>query len=235
MANGALAQLQSLILEPPRYMTARLSDQDAETFLPNALPSLGLLRVEVPVPNALLAGLLGAAGPHLATLDITGWVAAEEATRLLAVENYPWLPSLRTLSLQFAGNWWGVPPGVPEPLTTVMSRLPAVRSLTLASGAYDELLVRLLAVVDSGTLPQPPKLNLLPMSNHVDCNISNGARLLLLLWLKEEAKKAVDGQAPAVKWEINGLVRVRTLQHIREVTTNCLKQIKEAWAQVEGN
>lgn len=158
-------------------------------------------------------------------------------TRLLAAENYPWLPTLETLYLKFTEDYdfgW-VPADVPQHLATAVGRLPAVGTLTLAAGAYDELLVRPLATVDSGALPQSLKLELLPMSTHGECNFSNGARLLLLLWLKEEAAKAVEGQAPAVKWEIRGLDRGRAPQYISEVTTKCLKEVKAAWAEVEGN
>lgn len=207
---------------------ARLDDEGLD-MMPNSLPSLRLLRITrcLGVPHAAMAGLSSAAGPNLTKLDVVKHDGAQAAARLIAAEDYCWLSSLRAVAAAHNQD-------SPELLANAVGRLPALTSLQVTSLSYDELLVRLMAAADNGTLPRPPKLVLHPSAG--ECHVSNGARLLLVLWLKEQAKKAVAGQAPAVKWEVELVdYQYGRPPYISKVTDKCLAQIKAAWAQVEGN
>lgn len=174
------------------------------------MPCLRHLRITYTrTSNAIIAGLLGAAGPNLRTLDIPEFSGGLTAAQFIVAEDYPWLSSLQTLFVD-SDN--------PQMLATVLGRLPSLNSLQVASLSHDELLVHLMAAADSGTLLQSLDLEL----QHVrgECNVNNGARLLLVLWLKGESKKAMAGQA-AVKWKVWFLGYGRPY-YISKVTDKCL-------------
>ena len=226
VGSGALNLLESLTFASLRHAYhARLDDEGLD-MMPTSLPSLRILRITrcMTVSDAVMAGLLGAAGPNLIKLEIPNFYGGPAAARLIAVEDTPWLGSLQTLSL--TGNEHV------QMLATAVCRLRSLSFLQVTSLSYDELLVRLMAAAGNGTLQRLPKLELLPM--HGECKVSNGARLLVVLWLKEEAKKAVAGQVSAVKWDVRLLNGGRPT-YTSKVADKCLAQIKAAWAQIEGN
>lgn len=174
-------------------------------IIPDSLPALRTLRINLPLADDVITCLLGAAGAQLGALRIEDGPVAITTARLVADNDYPWLPALKTLSL----------PKVVEPqgtfaqrIMTALSRLPALRTLEIALSSSDEMLVRLLALADTGGLP-----NLAQLRNDSPFDqLSDGAILLLLMWLKREVKKARQGQPSAALWDLTDLRGIRVYQ-----------------------
>lgn len=71
-----------------------------------------------------------------------------------------------------------------------LARLPALTSLVLQPCELDETVVRLLALAEGGGLQRLAKLQIW----NFQPGWTVGAMLLLLLWLKREAKKALQDE-----------------------------------------
>ncbi len=217
-----------LALKRARGLLGRLNDDDGDGIQPNALPNLSTLCIEAEAPPALVAGLLGAAGAQLTKIETKSYDRITEAAvlGLILEEDYPWLAGLHSLTLHRA-----LTAETPTQIVAALTRLPALEALAVACLQYDELFVRLLVHAENGGASALPAFKLLPALNGWG-HLSAGAHLLLLLWLKREAKKAVQGQGQGagVKWEVQlgGVGK----PYITEVTAKCLKQVKAAWARV---
>jgi hypothetical protein len=175
----------------------------AALLLPHSLPSLRELRFECNATAAAIASLLGAAGPRLSRL-VCSSATTTDAVAAMAVRDFPWLPSLESLDLYWpsqssAGESppWRQESG--EQLVLALSRMPALNRLAPLGGEYDEIVVRLLALAEGGGLPQLVTLDL-PWDSSL---MSHGAQLLVAVWLKRQAKQAVEGAEGAVLWEIS--------------------------------
>jgi hypothetical protein len=236
IGSGALPALESLVIEPPSRTYFDGAELGGGDFLPNSLPSLKRLFIDFPTSSELIAGLLSAAGAQLTTLEIKSSSTAPAVVRLIAEQDYPWLPSLQSLSLR----WYGVAQmhpwvaDMPRQVAMALPRLPALSVLTAACSHYDELFVRLMAMAEGSGIPRLPTLQLLSSRGISSDDLSCGARLLLLLWLKREAKKAVEGQGQGqgVKWEVQGLAPTYASSYTDQITKGCLGQINAAWAHV---
>ncbi len=190
IGSGALLGLERLELRcrfssPPLLPSAPI--------LPNSLPSLRALDVSAIAGDALLAGLLGAAGPDFGTLVLKYGPDSTAAVRLLAGTDYPWLPSLRQVDLAWHGDQrgWNGDGDLPERVVTALSRMPALEELTLMPSLSDGLVVRLLALLDGGGLAHLLRLNIYDQGS--EFRVSVGALLLLVMWVKTEAQRKVPG------------------------------------------
>jgi hypothetical protein len=154
--------------------------------------------------------------------------------RLVVEQDYPWLTGLKSLSLRWyswnAAQAWAA--GTPAQIITALTRLPALDALALLCPQFDELFVRLLVHAENGGASALPTLTLLSPRSGSWGYLSVGAHLLLLLWLKREAKKAVQGQGPGVKWELQGLDTNKL--YMKRVTKKCIAQVKAAWRVCDG-
>lgn len=124
--------------------------------------------------------------------------------------------------MDFAQAW---APDAPQHAASALARLPALKSLTLEPWEHDELLVRLLVVAEGGGLPCLKTLHLLNPYNMV---LSEGAALLLLLWLKGEAKKALQGEGPGVMRQVTGLNMSGMHDSMKKITPHHLAGFKQA-------
>jgi hypothetical protein len=221
---------------------------DGVIFKPLSLPCLTHLYISDPGEHCVIAGLLSAAGPQLTTISInSGYRVTTDAVSLMAEQNYPWLPALRVLELDKCGISSFCDSPAFAQLVAALSRLPALKKLTCPF--FDELIVRLLALAEGGGLPSLTHLILGDRdSYHVDENmyeddddfrvfsgelvtrpgLTVGALALLLLWLKREAKKAVDGTGPAAVWEVRGLIGMTLPTFAENMASHCLNQLKKA-------
>jgi hypothetical protein len=236
LGSGALPHLEHLVLDRDRDFMS-YDQMNAFDTVSGSLPSLRSLCVNTAAPPTLLPGLFAAAGPNLTTLKLDVGVAAAVGVELLAEEDYPWLPPLQGLSVKWAqpqradvGASWEEYDNA-ELLVAALARLPALKTLSVEAPEYDELLVRLLAAAEMGALPSLTTLKLTG-DPHGSATITNGALLLLLLWLKREAKKALAGQAPAALWDVRGLPLSDMPDAIKRATDNCLAQLGKARARV---
>ena len=204
-------------------------DIDCAGILSQSLPSLRSLRLRrSQLSNDTIAGLLGAAGPHLTALDISQRSSSPTAAvRLISKTDYPWLSSLQELTLHWTDEQ--AKPFVTREVMTMLSCISALTDLQINGfKAYDDLLVRLMAAAEHGTLPPLRTLELPGFddytyrlanawNNYMDQDVdkikyrphprkaSHGALLLLALWLKRRAKKALQGGGRAGLWEVVGL------------------------------
>ena len=235
ISSGALPRLEHLhVLDS--YQSIVVGQVDA---LPNSLPRLRSIRVDAAAPHALLAGLFTAVGANLSTLHLHTGVAATAAMRLVAQQDYPWLSTLRELSLKWktqGGGWGVVEPGpqweadTAEHTAAALGRLSSLKMLTLEPRAYDELVVRLLVLGESGGLPNLEAIQLLAL--HAT-TITNGAVLLLLMWLKREAVKALEGgQGPAVMWDVRGLPFADMHASVTQICNSTCSQLVAARKRV---
>lgn len=228
LGSGALPRLQHLALGDSYDAFNAAGQLD---LMPNALPGLRSLHVHADVPNALVAGLFAAAGPGLSEIELDVGVAATAGVRLIGEQDYAWMPSLRRLSLKWTNTVNAGGAGAWEDDTApntaaALARLPALKTLKITPQAYDELLVRILVLAEGGGLPSLSKLHL--GDNRFAAALTDGAILLLLLWVKREMKKAVEGQAPAVTWEVEGLLEREMHDSVKKATQDCFAQIREA-------
>lgn len=179
-----------------------------------------------------MAGLLGAAGPKLAQLEISKG-AAVAAVRLMAGQAYPWLPAVKELSLvgfidQYGRLAQGWGPDMPALIGSALTQLPALESLKLGCPS-DEVLLRLLALADSGD--GLPKLSRVAIDGDLT-RVSDGAILLLLLWLKRNLKQAVQEEGGrTAKWTITSTARV--VKQMPKPIGALLTGIENAWALLD--
>lgn len=199
-------------------------------ILPNSLPSLHKLAIDAAMPAGLLGGILAAAGPGLHTLHITHGRTATAAMRLLEESAYVWAPALRSLSLHWGRAYYGYgaqPVDLDSPRCAIdaLARLPALESLALHvhTREPDELVVRLLALAEAGGLS--PSLATLHLDGR---EWTAGAVLLLLLWLKRETKKALEGEGAGVLWEVKGLTSEHMHDSMKQITETHLFQLAQA-------
>lgn len=107
------------------------------------------------------------------------------------------------------------------------------------------MIVRLLVLADEGGLPNLRTLVLHRADEwvyeydevlaeeleHADIRrMSNGALLLLALWLKCEAKKGLRGKAAVAMWDVQGLAHEYFPRAALDAAVKCLAQVKEARA-----
>lgn len=236
LCSGGLPRLESLHLGSfGKLFGVALDCMD---IIPHSLPNLRSLHIGFQAYTAILAALFAAAGPTLTTLKIETGASSRAAVHLLARYGYPWLDSLTDFSVEWPPGYqqpafaWG--PDTPQHLAAALARLPALKTLAVTCPAYEELVVRLLALAESGGLAQLTTLNLRSYNycGDVSTSMSHGARALLLLWLKREAKKALMGEEPAAVWNVWGLMDSKMPEYMKQVTVNALAQIKEAHARL---
>lgn len=232
IGSGSLASLHTLeIARPYTVVPIVLGDAD---LLPNSLPALHSLSIDVLMPAGLLGGIFAAAGPNLSSLSITHGQTVSTALRLLEENDYPWLSSLKTLSLLWKGahgdiDALPVDPDRPVQAIEALTRLPALKSLTLELREPDEIMVRLLVLAEGGGLQSLSKLDLY---SHRP-GITEGAVLLMLLWLKRETKKALLGEG-GVMWDVDGLHDHQIHDSMKQITETHLAQLKEARSRVRA-
>jgi hypothetical protein len=211
--------LERLVLEQSGF---GLQPFDGATLLPNSLPSLRSLCIKCKIAGGTLAGLLSAAGPSLSTIEMTQSSVVGEALGLMAAQDYRWLPALEALTLMSSSFAY---PSMPRELITALARAPALKTLALRLHKYDEVVVRMLAVVEGGGLPQLTKLTLDAWHGVV----SHGTRLLLALWLKQNVKEAAEGRGRAVSWVVDGIdYQYGKGTDVRKAVKGCLLQVEEA-------
>ncbi len=191
IGTGALPNLECLHLigAPPRHPFPH------NFVIPaNCLPSLRALRLEAPtMPTALIAALMAAAGQQLALITTPTRAdprVADAVVELLAGHDYPWLPSLVKLKLDWFKSQGWTPSNLPH-LVAALARLPALKDLVLRGPTYDDLVIKLLTLLDAGSLPHLEAFTLYhTTSDEVKLKgaISDEIRLLLGLWLKRQAR-----------------------------------------------
>jgi hypothetical protein len=230
LCSGAAPNLEHIYLS--RAYPQRGPRLGHVTLLPNSLPRLRRMSVCFSFTDETLAALLAAAGPRLTELTICFPPTTAAAVRLMASRDFPWMPSLRKLELAWSDSncKFEVPGWTDDSAALVVSllaRTPGLRKLHLQPPALDELLVRLLALIEGGGLPCLRELDVLPYG---EARLSPGALLLLLLWRKRAARKAGEGQepGPGAALELKGLPFRSTPPLLSEVTKQCLAQIKAA-------
>lgn len=217
--DGALPHLECLHLieAPPREQ----NPPHPYAIPANSLPSLQTLRVDAPkMPKALIAALMAAAGPHLALI-----IAREDenvanaVVELLATHDYPWLPNLRELRLDWdTARTWDAPA-----LLAALARLPSLERLVLHGPAYDEVAVGLLALLEAGRLPALRSVTFAQASYQVadpSFAVSDGVRLLLALWSARQ--RACEG-GQVVVWDLKGLW---STTWAAEKAGKCIAQLK---------
>lgn len=235
-SGGALPRLQHLALGRPEYSAIDYMENIGKSELsvvPNSLPSLRSLRISNSVPHALLDALFTAAGSGLTDITITVGLGSSAAVQLMAEQDYLWMPSLQRLSLKWKklkagdiGIAWE--DDTARNTAAALAHLPALKQVKLEAPEYDELVVRLLVLAEGGGLRSLTTLTLVDYGLGPTTTLSNGALLLLLLWLKREVKKAVEGQEAAVTWEVEGLPFEEMQYAVGETARNCFAQIREA-------
>ena len=158
------------------------------------------------------------------------------ALRLLEENDYAWAPTLQSLLLYWQEGQEeyeddGEPPldlDTPRHVVTALARLPALRSLFLVPYEPDEMLVRLLALAKGGGLQS---LATLDMQRYGPVP-TVGTVLLLLLWLKREAKKALQGEGEGCLWDVRGRPLDEKHASMEQITETHLLQLKEARTQI---
>ena len=203
----------------------------AVAWLPNSLPSLHKLSIDVPMSAGLLGGIFAAAGPGLTTISIINRQTAQIALRLLAENDYAWAPALQSHSLHWEWEYgveatqpWDSQMPLRAGAVEVFARLPALKSLCLTPRNPDELVVCLLALAEAGGLPNLATLEIRAYWP----SLTAGAVLLLLLWLKREAKKALQGDGEAAKWDVQGLRPDGKHTALKQITETHLTRLEEA-------
>ena len=193
LGSGVLTRLHTLdIGHSYAAQAGMLGDAN---LLPNSLLSFRKLYIGASMPAGLLGGIFAAAGPGLTAINIDNGQTVPTAMRLLEENDYVWAPALQSPSLYWKGVYGGdgtqlVDPDTPLHAVDALARLPALNSLVVNAIEPDELLVRLLALAEGGGLPSLATVNL----QNWRSVLTEGALLLLLLWLKREAKKALRGE-----------------------------------------
>ena len=208
-------------------------------LLPNSLPSLRTLSTSSALSAGLLGAIFAAAGPCLTDISITNGQAVKTALRLLEENDCAWAPTLQSLLLywqeeqeEYEGD--GELPldlDTPRHVVKALARLPALRSLELFPREPDELVVRLLALAEGGGLQS---LATLMVDDECGPALTAGAVLLLLLWLKREAKKALEGEGKGALWDVKVMASLLDDMHpsIKQITETHLSQLKEAHTQI---
>lgn len=232
LCSGGLPRLESLHLGS----FGRLSGValDGIDIIANSLPSLRSLHIGFQAYNAILGALFAAAGPQLTALKIETGASSRTAVHLLATNGYALLASLDSISVEWPPGYqqpafaWG--PDTLQQLTAALARLPSLKTLAVESPAYEELVVRLMALAECGGLAQLTTLNLRSYGYYGTGfnSMSHGVRALLLLWLKREVKKALMGEERGAVWNVTWLMNGKLPEYMKEVTMTALAQIKEA-------
>ena len=207
LGSGGLARLQ--------YLRLRGSPQwggpgAQATIASGSLPALRTLELDFPDSgDGLVAALLGAAGPRLETLSAYPHPSTSAAfMRTLAERDFPWLRGLQQLQL----NWFNAAPqdwtkDTPSQIVAVLSRAPSLMSASIFTKLdVEELIVRLLVLLEGGGLARLTDITLMSLE---PVDRERGAALLLLLWLKRQATKALRGKergpVPGAKLDVAGL------------------------------
>ena len=105
---------------------------------------------------------------------------------------------------------------------------PALKSLVLHPREADEMVVRLLALAESGGLQNLATLEIFDYQP----GLTQGAALLWLLWLKREAKKALQGKGQAALWDVKGLYLEHLPTSMQQIAETQLVQLSEARTQI---
>lgn len=195
---------------------------DSVDLLPNSLPNLRSLRIACRGGRAFVANLFEAVGTKLSLLMVSDSCATTEAVALLAQHDYPWLPSLRDLSLQWRRHLPGWNASCPQHVVLTLARIPAIKLVVLECPVFDEIVVRLLALAEGGALSKTMDVRLERDHGYY----GNGARLLLALWLKREMKKALEGRGDATVWRVSGISD--KYYSCEEAMEKCMTTIEEA-------
>ena len=231
IGSGALASLHTLIIRRPyRAENAPAVVIGDAKLLPNSLPPRKL-EIDANMSAGLVGAIFAAAGPGLPDMGILYGGTVKAAMRLLEENDYAWAPTLRSLKLGWKREYWDYSAQPLDPdlhALDALARLPALKSLALDPGEPDELVVRLLAVAEGGGLQSLDTLEIDKYGWHP----SEGGVLLLLLWLKREAKKALRGEGEGALWDVRGLLRRDMNPSLKQITETHLAQLKEARTQI---
>jgi hypothetical protein len=234
LGSGALARLHTLQIERfERFPVPQEVVVGDANLLPNSLPSLRKLSIDLPMSSGLLGGIFAAAGLSLTTISITNGETIPIAMRLLGETDYVWAPALQPLNLYWecarvGGGAQPLDPDTPLLAIDALAHLPALKSLVLRAREPDELLVRLLALAEADGLPNLATLYLQGWGQ----SFTGGAMLLLLLWLKREAKKALQGEEEAALWNVPRLYPDQKHITLKQIIETHLTQLKEARMQI---
>ena len=110
---------------------------------------------------------------------------------------------------------------------------------------HDELVVRLLALAEGGGLQSLTMLEFdsnLPAGElqilatlgfqNWQSGLTQGPMLLLLLWLKRQAKKALQADGEGVLWDVQGLRLNHMNPSMMQIADTALAQMKDARSQI---
>lgn len=229
LGSGGLASLKYLHLSGiPKWGGAG----DQAIITPGSLPALRTLKLVCWENDGIVCALLGAAGPRLTSLEAHNGSVSTAVIEAMAERDLPWMSGLDYLLLtwhfsdEVEPSWAHTRPQI----FSVLTRVPSLTGLYLWSNKnMEELIVRLLTLLESGGLPN---MTLVETEAFGINDQLRGAALLLLLWAKRQAIKALEGMEeghiPGARMDVYFSVYCKRANCFSTWIAQCMEQLEEA-------